>query len=297
MKINNSLLCFLFIALTFQAIAQKKKSRLQPGKMYEAGETLFAPRFGFIAQVPVGWEGILPRESEVFLLTTTTSTYGEIYVFGRENSDLTTLRNSWLKGVDLSESIRLKAISPIEQEGMLSTEIMTAGDAVNAGKKGFVMARCSPSGPCVITLLIAPTQFYESVKTTVTDFMKTSRFEAPSNANPYEDFDWQDFLSNKLVATILSEEGGSKETMIHLCKDGSFSATIKKKGFFKKQNPAYKGTLSGQWSAKGDGEKAVVQFVFTNKGVPPIEVPMTIKEEKIFINGERYFVANSDKCK
>lgn len=68
MKITGSILCLIFIALTFQSVAQKKKVRLQPGKMYEPGETLYAPRFGFIAKVPEGWEGILPRESEVFLL-------------------------------------------------------------------------------------------------------------------------------------------------------------------------------------------------------------------------------------
>jgi len=297
MKILNTLLCLLLVTLSFQGIAQKKKSRLQPGKMYEPGETLFAPRFGFIATVPEGWEGILPRESEVFLLTTTTSTYGEIFVFGNEHGDLNTMLKNWSKGVDLSEGIRMKAINPAIQDGILSCEITAEGEFVNKGNKGFAIARCSPSGPCVTTLMIAPIQFYESVKTTVTEFMKNSRFEPPSNASPYEDFDWQEFLSDKVLATYASAQGGSKETMIHLCKDGSFTATIKKKGFFKDQNPAYKGNLTGQWSAKGDGEKATLQFIFTNKSISPVEVPLLINDEKVISNGERYFVGKSDKCK
>lgn len=297
MKISNAFLCLLLIAVSFQSSAQKKKVRLQPGKMYEPGETLYAPRFGFIAKVPEGWEGILPRESEVFLLTTTTATYGEIFVFGREHSDLTTLKTTWLKGVDLNETIRIKAINPVESNGMLSSEIIAEGEYMNKGNKGFVVARCSPSGPCVITLMIAPIQFYESVKNTVTEFMRNSTLEAPSNISPYADFDWQDFLSNKVLVTFASAEGGSKESMIHLCKDGSFSATIKKKGFFKEQNPAYKGNMEGQWSIKGDGEKATVQFIFTNKSLAPIEILITIQEEKILIGGERYFVGKSDTCK
>lgn len=297
MKVSNILLCFLLVAVSFQGTAQKKKSRLQPGKIYEPGETLYAPRFGFIAKVPEGWEGILPRESEVFLLSTTTSTYGEIFVFGSEHGDLNTLLKNWNKGVDLSESIRLKAINPTIQDGILSCEITAEGDYVNKGYKGFAIARCSPSGPCVTTLMIAPPQFYESVKNTVTEFMKSSTFEAPSNASPYEDFDWQDFLSDKVLVTYASAEGGSKESMIHLCKDGTFMASIKKKGFFKEQNPAYKGNLTGQWTAKGDGEKATMQFIFTNKSLSPVEVPLTIGDEKITSNGERYFVGNSDTCK
>jgi hypothetical protein len=298
MKAFNTLLCLLlFVALSFHSNAQKKKSRLQPGKMYEAGETLYAPRFGFTAKVPVGWEGILPRESEVFLLSTTTSTYGEIFVFGREHGDLTSMKNTWLKGVDLSETIKITAINPTDDNGMLSSEIKAEGEYVNKGFKGFVAARCSPSGPCVTTLMIAPPQFYESVKNTVTEFMKSSIFEAPSNASPYEEFDWQDFLSDKVLVTYASAEGGSKENMIHLCKDGTFTASLKKKGFFKEQNPAYKGNLSGQWIAKGDGEKATLQFIFTNKSISPVEVPLIISDEKITSNGERYFVGNSDKCK
>jgi len=296
MKVLNSLICLLLLIFTIQATAQKKKSRLQPGKMYEPGETLYAPRFGFTATVPVGWEGVLPRESEVFLLTTTTATYGEIFVFGREHSDLNSLKTQWLKGVDLSETIRLKAINPTEQDGMLTTEINADGEHVNKGYKGFVAARCSPSGPCVITLMTAPVQFYESVKNTVTEFMKNSTFEPPSNISPYADFDWQEFLSNKVVANFASAEGGSKETMIHLCKDGSFSAAIKKKGFFKEQNPAIKGNLTGQWTAKGDGENATLQFIFTNKSIAPVEVSLNIKDEKVTSNGERYFVGKSDKC-
>jgi hypothetical protein len=276
--------------------AQKKKIRLQPGKMYEAGETLYAPRFGFTAKVPAGWEGILPRESEVFLLSTTTATYGEIFVFGTDHGDLNTMKTNWAKGVDLSESIRMKAINPTIEDGVLSCEITAEGEYVNKGNKGFAVARCSPSGPCVTTLMVAPVQFYESVKTTVTNFMKESSFEPPSNISQYEDFDWQDFLSNKVLVTYASAHGGSKETMIHLCKDGSFIANIKKKGFFKDQNPAYKGNLSGQWEAKGDGEKATLQFIFSNKSLSPIEVPLTIKDEKVTSNGERYFVGTSDKC-
>lgn len=296
MKQTNLFLLLLCATLSFQSIGQKK-SRLQPGRMYEAGETLYAPKFGFTAKVPTGWEGILPRDTEVFLLTTTTATYGEIYVFGSDRGDLASLKNEWVKGVDLSQGIRMKAINPTIQDDLLTSEITVEGDYVNKGNKGFAATKCGPAGTCVTTLMIAPIQFYESIKNTVTDFMKNSTVATPSNASPYEDFDWQDFLSNKLVVTFASAEGGSKESMIHLCKDGSFTATIKKKGFFKQQNPAYKGTMAGQWTAKGDGEKATVQFIFTNKSLQPIEVTLTIQDEKIISNGERYFVGKSDKCK
>jgi hypothetical protein len=217
------------LALLFGSLmaeAQTRKGRIQPGRIYKPGESLYAPRYGFTAKVPEGWEGMLPRESEVFLLTTTTTTYGEIFVFGRDRGELNAMRDSWLKGFDLSETIRLKAINPTLTDGVLSAEVVAEGQYINKGTKGFAVARCNPNGPCITTLMVAPVQFYESVKNTVTEFMAAGSFAPPSNASPYADFDWKEFLSNNMLVTYAAVQDGSKETKIHLCADGNFSASV-----------------------------------------------------------------------
>ena len=218
-------------------------------------------------------------------------------MFGCEEGNLALRAEAWKKGFDLSEYIKMKAINPVVKDDMLSAEVMADGPYVNKGNKRFAISRCNPNGSCITALVVVPVQFYDAVKNTAIQFMSSSSFQPPSNASPYADFDWQDFLSNKVLVTFASVQGGSKETMIHLCKDGSFTATIKKKGFFKNQNPDYKGTLTGLWTAKGDGEKATMQFIFKNKSISPVEVLFTIKDEKVMSDGERYFVGNSDKCK
>lgn len=292
-------LFFIATALLFssQAEAQKKKSRVQPGRIYQPGDTLFAPRLGFVAQVPQGWEGTLPRESEVFLLSSTTSTYGEIFVFGNPTGDVTAMRDSWMKGVSLNDDIKLKAVNATVKDGMLTSDVTAEGEYVNKGYKGFAAARCNPAGPCTIVLMVAPPQFFESVKSTVTEFMKTGRFEAPSNASPYADFDWKEFLSNKVVITYQSMQGGEKESMIHLCADGTFESSLKKTGMFKNQNPLYRGKNSGTWEVTGSGPQATIKFTFNDKKLSPIEASLQIDDEKILSNGERYYVGNSDKCK
>src|SRR5688572_12079368 len=148
-KLGCFYLILMGVLIAVQSDAQGKKKRVQPGKMYAAGDTLYAPVFGFTSTVPVGWQGVLPRESEVFLLTTTTSTYGEIYVFGRGEGDLAVMAENWVKGVDLSETIRIKAVKPVLADGTLSSEVVGEGEYVNKGTKGFAISRCSPNGPCV----------------------------------------------------------------------------------------------------------------------------------------------------
>lgn len=288
----------IMVSMTFMpALAQKKKGRIEPGRIYVAGESLYAPRFGFSATVPTGWEGLLPRESEVFLLTTATSTYGEIFVFGREQGDLNTLQTTWTNGVDLSETIKLKAKNPTQLDGMLISEVVAVGEFINKGFLGFAVAKCNPAGPCVVTLMVAPPQYYESVKNTVLEFMKASKFEPPNSYSPYVDFDWQEFLSNKVLMAYESVRGGKEENKIHLCADGTFQASIKKTGMFKNENADYRGNNSGTWTVSGKGEQTTITFTFTKNKLVPFEAPLLIKDEKIYSQDQRYFVGQSDRCK
>lgn len=295
MKIQ--LIIWLLLSQTLISAHAQKKNRIQPGRMYQPGETLYAPRYGFTAKVPEGWEGMLPRESEVFLLSTTTATYGEVYVFGRDRGELNAMKDSWLKGIDLSETIRLKASNPVISGDMLSSEVIAEGKYINKGLKGFAISRCNPNGPCVTTLMVAPLQFFDDVRKMVTEFMMAATFGTPSTASPYADFDWKEFLSGKVLATYESIDGGSKESKIHLCGDGTFTADIRKTGFLKNQNPGYKGKMTGTWEVAGIGEATTIRFTFNKKDLLPFEAPLLIKDEKIYSDNERYFAGKSDKCK
>ncbi len=289
---------FVLIATiaAMQVIAQKK-SRLQPGRLYVGGETLYAPRLGFTAKVPEGWQGLLPQETEVFSLSSMNSFFGEMYVFGREQGDLNSMQATWAKGIDFTESIRLKAVNPVIKNDILSSEVVGEGEAINKGNRAFAIARCNPSGPCVTVLTLIPVQFYDAVKNVAVKFMETSSFEPPSNAPIHADLNWKEFLSNKSLLAYVDFNGGSKENMIELCADGTFTADVKKKGWMKKENAEYNGHNTGQWTADGVGEQTTLYLTFKKKKVPPLNVILTIKDEKVFANGDRYFIAQSTKCK
>ena len=297
MRNFKTLLVFVALLSVAQSNAQNKKSRLQPGRLYEGGETLYAPRLGFTAKVPDGWQGLLPEGTEVFSLSSMTSVFGEMYVFGREQGDLNAMKAVWGKGIDFTESIKLKAIDPIIKNNILSSEVIGEGDAINKGNRAFAIARCNPNGPCVTILTLIPLQFYDAVKNVAIKFMETSSFEPPNNAPIHADLDWKEFLSNKSLLAYIDVNGGSKENMVELCADGTFTSSVKKKGWLKKENPKYNGKNAGQWSIEGVGEQTKLHLTFKKKDVPPLEVTLTIKDEKIFANGERYFIAQSAKCK
>lgn len=284
----------LFCFVSASCLAQTGK-RIQPGKIYDAGEALYAPRLGFRATVPTGWTGSLPRESEVFLLTSYTSP-AEIFVIGREAGTLAQLKQVWEEGLEMNDQIKLKASGATIINGTLASEVVAVGNFINKSMRAYAVARCSENGPCITSLAVMPTAQFDEVKKTTDAFMAAATFEAPSLASPYADFNWKEFLSGKMVTTYAFLENGSKETSIHLCADGRFTAKVTKKGILKNQHPDYKGKMSGTWTVEGIGERGRIRLVF-EKGLPELTAELTIKEEQIFADGERYFVANSDQCK
>jgi len=292
---KNFIVAFAALLLVTELCSAQAKKRLQPGKIYEPGEKIYAPKYGFNGVVPEGWDGTLPRETEIFLLMPRTGIGGEVFTFVSVDNNLQSIREAWLKGANLSESILIKATDIVTEGDMISSEVIAQGENINKGNKGFIAAKCSPYGPCITSLGIGPSQFYDQIKTAVEDLMSKSTYTEPSNVSIYADFDWKEFLAGKMLIAFQVIESGSKENTVHLCGDGTFMADLKKKGLFKNDNPQYKGRQSGTWTAEGIGEHGVLKLTF--KKLPAAEIPLTIKDEKIFAMDERYFAGESDWCK
>jgi hypothetical protein len=290
----------LVLVSTACALAQSR-SRLHPGKIYEPGEHIYAPKYGFSGIIPEDWDGTIPRGNEIFSMMPRTSFGGEIFTFVSVGRDIQSIKESWVKGVKLTETVLIKADGNIGIDGnLIMGEVTADGDNVNKGNyKGYAVAKCSPYGPCITCLGIAPMQFYDQVSATVERFMRNASFAEPSDVSPYADFDWREFLSGKMLIAFTAIENKShnrsKENTIDLCGNGTFTAHILKKGFLNNYNPKYKGKQSGVWTMDDIGDHGVLKLNF--KKLPATEIALRIEDEKIFADGERYFAAESDKCR
>lgn len=292
-------LILLIIAVTVfhPVLAQSGKKRIQPGRMYNALDTLYTPSFGFTSQVPAGWIGSLPRESEVFLLTVSNGPFGEIFVFGRAATDLQQLAELWKQGVNVTETLRLKAIDPKVSEQLLQSEVVAEGNYLQNKNKAFAATKCGNQGTCITILAVGTEESYEAVSGAALEFLHKGTFDIPSYKSPYKNFDWKEFLSNKLMITHDEVLGGARQTQISLCENGTFSANVKKRGIMKNNNPEYKNRMSGNWTVVGEGSEATLNLTFTKKGLRPLTVPMTLKDEEMYVGYERYYASQATGCK
>jgi len=283
------LLTFLLAVITLASYAQ---DRVKPGQLYSTGAALWGPRIGVKATVPENWSGVLPRDEEIFLLSSTNS-FAEIFVMSSENDSYAAMKERWKKGTDFGSNIIVKAAGEptFRVDGVLAADLVIENST--SGGNGYIEAKCGPFNICMVSFMITDPQNFEANKKGVQEFMDGLHFEKPSNENPYINFDWDAFLRNKQLVTFAFASGGSKETLVNLCGDGTFRANLKKSGLFKEQG--LKGKKKGTWSVNGIGP--TTKLVLTVDKTGPIETMLEIRDEKIFANGERYFVSAAVECK
>lgn len=281
-----------FSQMTF---GQNLKNRIQPGRIYNAGDSIYTPRYGFSGVIPQGWVGVLPRETEVFLLNSTTGTFGEIFVFGREKTDLAKLAETWKAGVNISETVTLKATDPKIEGDLLFAQAEAVGNYLPPKNyRAFAATRCGNT--CITVLVISLEENAEMASSSALEFLKSAILSTPREADPYEGFDWKGFLSGKLLISYEGFIDGKQQTKINLCEDGSFRAVVSKKGIMKDNNPDYKGTLRGKWTVEGKNSEAVLTFNFEKKDLLPFVVNLKFVEEDLYANGERHYASQTEKC-
>jgi len=287
------------LLLSFCTYAQLPSNRIKPGTIYEAGQTVRSPRLGLTTQIPNGWSGALPRDAEVFLLLPQGMDIGEIYVVLNENINLEGQRKRWEAGMDLN-GVKLQPEGAIIMRGAatLAANAKLTGTGANQQQKIYLEAKCSPAGFCMSFILTADPSSFINVKKALQEFVDNTSFGQPTNESPYLNFDWKKFLAGKILLASGYENNSKRENEVSLCADSTFRSNITRTGIFKDQAKEYQGNKTGYWSVKSNGEKATITLSFkTKKKLAPFSVELVAKDEQIYINGQRYFIGESDVCR
>ena len=294
---NRTFCAIVGLLIGVNSVAQELPSnRLKPGTMYHPGDSVRSPRLGLSARIPEGWDGVLPRDTEVFLMMPNINMVGEMFILVNEKLDLAGQRKRWESGAELSPGLKLQIDGAITERegGILSASGKVVGAQANAQNRVYLESKCSPYGFCIVALALSDNTSLERVKQGLQSLMNSTSFKKPSNESPYKNFDWKPFLSGKILLGISAEEGGKKEDEVDLCADGTFQSRITRTGIFKGQAKKYQGKKGGKWDVQSNDEKAILKFTFEK--LDPVEIELVAKDEEIYIRGARYFVGESERC-
>jgi hypothetical protein len=143
------LLCLILIHFTVSA-----QERIRPGIIYQSGDTIHAPRYGITTVIPEGWVGVLPQQTEMFLLMAKDNPQSSIYAFGIEDTEKS-LQDRWMQGPGLKveNNIQLVRSSEVFRRHDAIAADLTVENSTN-NLKGYIEAKCSDFGRCLILLLV-----------------------------------------------------------------------------------------------------------------------------------------------
>jgi hypothetical protein len=241
--------------------------------------------------------GVLPRDTEMFLLMSKDNPESSIYAFAFDDTR-EDLRKRWTEGpgLEVENNIRLVRSSEVFSRGDVIAADLTVENSTN-NSNGYIEAKCSEYNKCLVLLLITRESFLEKTKSGLKQFMDNSELSEPTLGDIYESFDWSDFFGGKYLATrqINPYEKARRNNQLWMCPDGTFKSYIKIKGFA--EVPAkIRGDRSGTWEAEGTGPQGILRLYF-KKLDQPVEVPAELRDDQLFINDIRYYVMQNNRCK
>lgn len=284
-----SYLSFVIISLLGFFSDAHAQERVHPGVMYQPGDTIYSPIYGVEAQVPEGWYGVLPQDTELFLLTSQQDGDTRVFIRASENS-LENIQQGWREGLVLTDNLKVVVTDSIKQRG----DIMYADvDVVGANPenyRGYVEARCGAYGKCVGFFLTSRASNFEKFKQQLSALVDNTVLKEPGESTRYANFDWLTFLSGKYLASINQGNYKNRKDVneVHLQADGKFRSRIEQRGMVDREKGEYWGNNKGTWQVEGSGKEATLVLNF--KKHDPLQINLSIDQDQIFLNGQRFFV-------
>ncbi len=218
------LLTFCWIMFSPVLLYAQGSENLRPGTIYEAGDALYAPTYGIRGEVPLGWQGGLPRDTELFLLLPAhVTTDIQIYTFAVADN-LADIKQRWQKPIEISYGILAQPKGTPEEKNGILTQQFTFSNRPDYQAIGN--ARCGEYGTCVVSFLTGNLNQMPKAKSSLQEFMQSVSFEKPDPSAAIIPFDWQAFLPDKHIFTYYAMRGNPNKNNLYLCPDGTFTMDI-----------------------------------------------------------------------
>jgi len=294
-------LSFVAVLGTFSSVMAQGQDRVQPGRLYSEGEPIHGTMVGVETKIPIGWSGMIPHDSEIFFLLPNSGDDIQLFVRAYEGT-IDEVKQGWTNGsgVELQPGLVIRSDGNIvERAGWITSEVIVEGDQARKRQfRGYLEARCGEFGHCLTLFLVAPEANYQRYLSDTQKFADDITFVEPTLDDIFANFDWKEFLQNKYAVTYESYQNYNKENHVWLCPDGTFRTKLNRKGkLARSERGDYSGKNSGNWTADGVGPKGQLTLSFAKKNLDPINVELFIEENKVYMNGERYFMMDNQECK
>ena len=260
-------------------------------------------QLGISIEVPSGW---IAQEGDGFLLIGSQTVPGFI-MLTTHNYDVEQLRSEALNGMQFDQGSNLFLSEELQNISSNAISGMFSGTMEYQSVKAYIIGVENPYKGVGVTIMAATQpQLFSTVHTAVADQIYASlNFKEVDRENEFNQ--WKEFLSNVKLTYMDSyysssytsggiSGGYSSERIIDICKQGFFkynsSSNVSASGSGISGYDAGGSAGDGRWTI-GIGVDGSPNLILNFNNGEQYRYSLEYKEEKLFLNGDRFFRTTS----
>lgn len=285
---------FLVAAVLTTAPAGAQVTEIEPGVRYDAGTRVGVAALGTSFVIPTDWIGTLPPGAEAFVLGSEV-TPGLVLVTGDEADSVEAVKLLFSDPLPMQDGVvLLPQGAPVVEERHVSQSYSATGGGQSL--VGQARAVVGDEGVVVAFVALGPAERADEYRALVGALAGSVRFVAPVIVSPPATgsaVDWDALVRGRKLHYIYSDTGFTDEDQIDLCADGTFAKRGGGGGFgggTPGASGAWQHSGGGTWSISGN----VLRLHYSNGEEG--SYTLSYENEKLYLDGSRYFRVETDSC-
>ncbi|WP_440903891.1 hypothetical protein ACMZOO_13730 [Catenovulum sp. SX2] len=272
-----TIICLIFGSLSAQT--------LQVGKLYNGPIKLSVADINATFSVPEQWQGILPQNSEVFVMQSTVSASQNVLLIAQQ-TDLNNLKQQMSESIDFGDGF---VLVPKGQVTVIdNTQIKASYSVAQSDDKfALVISVVGEAGWAISAVGIATNQDKSALEQTTRQIASSIVFESVQAA-PLQHNAWYPHLSNRKLTYFYTSSGYTEEQYIWLCGNNTFYKSFNSGGFGGGASGALASKDGGQWRTSGNLNSGTLELYFNDGRIS--QYTLTHEgDTKLFLDGKRWF--------
>lgn len=283
------LAAMLFTAASPVPAGAQQAVEIEPGVQYQGATVLQAPEYGISFTLPAGWAGMLPPGIEYFVMQHRSL---QAYVLaGLDELTLSEAQQLMSENIDLGDGIVMWPAGEVTTEGVTIKADYSVSGAPQP-LQGQVTTIIGDHGYSMYFVIAAAPADFEATKAEVERMSASVRLVPPAAAPAPAAGSWQEQLAGRKLSHFYTASGYTEENYIWLCGDGRFFRSANSGGFGGGASGAFSSRYAGRWDASGDAVSGTLTLTYNDGSTTTYT--LTIEDEKLFLDGGRYFREPAD---
>ena len=288
---NSYLFSLLYSLALVLSCTQLFAEVAEPGKTYQSGTFLEAPEFGFSFTIPKNWQGQLPPDQAIFVLSSP-SHQGNIFL-SLEQLNAEQVKRAMTEPSHWGNIQMIPARKVAVRKNWYNMDYEVKGSQIPIS--AYAQTVVGNQGYSLLILALDEPKAMSGVKKSIDELSRSINWQPPKTtiAKPSARQLTQ-YLSNRKLIRLYTGSGYREKETINLCNNKRFVRYFESGGFGGGVSMVSQDNNQGTWTTSGSQQNGQLTLQYDDASVS--QYSLEVKKDGVYLNGSRFFRDGSADC-